>query len=150
MDDTTHNFVCNEVTRQVQPLAQAVAEFKRQNGEQSTLMSMHVRKIEDVDRRLRALYGNGSGPPGFIEIARREDKEWKDHLFSMVDKLTTDRLREEGRASALVELADQKDKRLRNLQKWISLVGVPAGAWVLSLLHPLMHAFVLHFASIIK
>ena len=35
---------------------------------------------------LRSLYSNGSGgPPGYLEKARDEDKEWKNQMFEKLD-----------------------------------------------------------------
>jgi hypothetical protein len=123
---------------------------KRQNGEQSTIIAMQVRKIEEIAARLRALYGNGTGPPGFLEIARKEDKEKIDRLFNMVDELSAERFRKEGEADLLKELEAKKDKRLRNLQKWFSIIAVPAGAWGLALIRPVIKVLLEHFAAAIK
>jgi hypothetical protein len=42
--------------------------------------------VEAQGRTLRSLYSNGSGgPPGYLENAREEDKEWKDQMFDKLD-----------------------------------------------------------------
>jgi hypothetical protein len=148
--EESRRFICDEVSRQVQPLSSAVAEVKKQNGEQSTIIAMQVRKIDEISTRLRALYGNGTGPPGFLEIARKEDKDKIDRLFDMVDELTAERFRKEGEAELLKQLEAKKGKRVRDLQNWLKIIAVPAGAWGLALLHPVLKMIVDHFASALK
>jgi len=42
--------------------------------------------VEAQGRTLRSLYSNGSGgPPGYLENAREEDKEWKNEMFRKLD-----------------------------------------------------------------
>ena len=44
--------------------------------------------VESQGRTLRSLYSNGSGgPPGYLENARAEDKDWKDRVFRKLDAL---------------------------------------------------------------
>ncbi len=51
--------------------------------------------VEKVDKQggiLRSLYANGSGgPPGYLEMARAEDKEESKRLFGKIDRIV-DRL----------------------------------------------------------
>lgn len=43
--------------------------------------------VESQGRTLRSLYSNGSGgPPGYLEKARDEDKEWKNEMFLKLDE----------------------------------------------------------------
>ena len=42
--------------------------------------------VESQGRTLRSLYSNGSGgPPGYLEKARDEDKDWKNQMFAKLD-----------------------------------------------------------------
>ena len=42
--------------------------------------------VEAQARMMRSLYSNGSGgPPGYLENARAEDKEWKSEMFEKLD-----------------------------------------------------------------
>lgn len=42
--------------------------------------------VESQGRTLRSLYSNGSGgPPGYLEKAREEDKDWKNQMFDKLD-----------------------------------------------------------------
>jgi len=42
--------------------------------------------VESQGRTLRSLYSNGSGgPPGYLENAREEDKQWKNQMFGKLD-----------------------------------------------------------------
>jgi hypothetical protein len=44
--------------------------------------------VDRLDRTVRSLYSNGSGgPPGFLEIARDEDKRDKEKLFGLIEKI---------------------------------------------------------------
>ncbi len=38
------------------------------------------KKLDSVDYRLRGLWGNGTGPPGYLEKARDEDKRRNDEV----------------------------------------------------------------------
>ena len=41
--------------------------------------------VERLDKTVRSLYSNGSGgPPGYIEMARKEDNIWKDELRQVI------------------------------------------------------------------
>lgn len=43
-------------------------------------------RLGDMERRMRSLYSNGSGgPPGYLEMARAEDKERFAKLFEMAE-----------------------------------------------------------------
>jgi hypothetical protein len=147
---SSRDFISQEVTRQIQPIGSAVLEVKKQNAEQSTIIAMQVRKIEEIGNRLRALYGNGTGPPGYLEVARKEDKEKIDRLFSMVDDLTAEKLRSEGAAAALREIDAKKSRRLMVWQRWATGLGIPAGAWLFTLFRPLLHALIVHLAKSIQ
>lgn len=42
--------------------------------------------VESQGRTLRSLYSNGSGgPPGYLERAREEDREWKNGMLEKLD-----------------------------------------------------------------
>lgn len=44
--------------------------------------------VDQLGRVMRSLYSNGSGgPPGYLEKARDEDKEWKNTMFQSIRAL---------------------------------------------------------------
>ena len=46
--------------------------------------------VESQGRTLRSLYSNGSGgPPGYLERARDEDRDWKNQMFAKLDSFLT-------------------------------------------------------------
>lgn len=47
-----------------------------------------VEKVDKQGNTLRSLYANGSGgPPGYLEMARAEDRETQKRIFSKLDKI---------------------------------------------------------------
>jgi hypothetical protein len=68
LSDETKGAIVQEVHSQLKPIAD---------------------RVDKIALNQRSLYRNGSGgPPGYLEIARAEDKEWKDELLKVVDKHT--------------------------------------------------------------
>jgi len=137
-------WIADEVKRQITPLNKSVEDVKRQNGEQT-------RKIDDIGIRLRGLWGNGSGPPGYLETARKEDKEWKDEMFAVVDGLRADKLRAEGKEELRKQQEDEcreqeqsddakKTNRLARFHYWWVIGLSLAGTWVLHVVQPVLHA----------
>jgi hypothetical protein len=156
MTDSTEELkkcVADEVKRQMGPLNKSVEEVKNQNAQQSNLLAMQVRKIDDIGSRLRGLWGNGTGPPGYLERARQEDKEWKAEMFQEVNDLRAERLREQGKTQLRREMEEncRETERLEDSHKthvWtrahlILLVAASfAGTWLLSLIRPILHVLV--------
>ncbi len=76
-----------------------------------TEVQNHLRPlVEKVDRQgniLRSLYANGSGgPPGYLEMARAEDKEQDKRLFGRIDEV--------------VERLEQFAERIDTVDKFIT------------------------------
>ena len=50
-------------------------------------------KVTSTDSRMRSLYSNGSGgPPGYLEMARAEDKEWQKNFAMSQSKAENKRM----------------------------------------------------------
>src|ERR1700735_4039644 len=86
----TRQWISDEVKRQVEP--------------QTKLIAMAVARLERMESWSKKLWGNGTGPPGYLENARAEDKEWKDEMQSTISRLQADAIREEGKAELRREL----------------------------------------------
>ncbi len=110
--------------------------------------------VEKVDRQgniLRSLYANGSGgPPGYLEMARAEDKEQDKRLFGRIDEvvkrlehfaerldtvdefITDHNAREDQRdndrieeAQAVAEKLDEAEKRSnRRMTFWMLILAI--------------------------
>lgn len=128
-----------EVQRQMEPLSKALAEIKGQNETQTTILSKHVGMVGDFDKRFRALWGNGSGPPGYLEVARAEDKARFTRLEELVRGLEANGYREEGKKLFRKEQAEDRTRWLRNAKLWIGIVSALAGLGFHSVLVPLFH-----------
>lgn len=64
-------------------------EVERQLKPFRDSLDKNTRETEGISRWKLALWSNGSGgPPGYLEIARAQDKDWKDALIKKVDALT--------------------------------------------------------------
>lgn len=167
MDELIQKLVHEEVTRQMHALSKNVEEVQKQNEGQSKLLAMQVVRLDKVDHWTKKLWSNGSGgPPGYLEIARDEDKDRMDRqecladerfekVFKSIDELKADRLREEGKNTLIRQLAIEKAdaERLADSKKthrWtrahlmIVIAGSFGGTWFLHLVLPLVKAIVDH------
>jgi hypothetical protein len=138
----THRWIAEEVKRQMATFNKSVEEVKTQNSQQSNLLAMQVRKIDDIGSRLKGLWGNGTGPPGYLENARKEDKEWKTEMFSVVSELRADVFREEGKKELRDEQEEEKDRRLGRWKTYAYIAASLGGAWFWTLMRPLFHSIV--------
>lgn len=142
-ENATRGWVTAEVKRQMEPLIRTMEEIKRQNTEQTNILNEHVEVVDKFDSWRRALWGNGTGPPGYLEIARAEDKGKFDRLFTLVGGLQADGFREEGKEELRKEQEENKTTRLTRRHLWIGIVCALAGAVGLeSIVKPVFHFFV--------
>jgi hypothetical protein len=115
-------------------------EIKKQNAEQTKLLNSHVEVVEKFDDWRRALWGNGTGPPGYLEIARAEDKEKLKQLFNLVSGLQAKGYREEGKTELRKEQEERKTTKLSRAHIWMAIVATCAGAFGLdTFIKPLFH-----------
>lgn len=139
-----------EIHRQLAPMAEAVADVKRQNNTQTVILDKQASKLSDIDVWRRALWGNGSGQPGYLEIARAEDKAKYNHLLEVVRDLKSDDLRQEGKEQLLRELEEKRLKieeleqsrkthKLTRFHLWIGIAATLFGASLLTMIHPILH-----------
>lgn len=150
MDEEIQRFIRDEVARQVLPIAQSVEAVSKQNGYQSGLLTMQVKKIEDLERWTRKLWSNGSGgPPGYLEIAREQDEDWKSEVRGILSGITAQGLKDEGKKQLLVEQEKQADRRLVRWKYAASIASIFFGSWVLTLIRPLLHALFTAWAGAI-
>jgi hypothetical protein len=170
----TRGWVTAEVKKQMEPLIKGMEEIKRQNAEQTRLLSEHAtgdqlriegiaeqttgltkllgdhaKVVDQFDHWRRALWGNGTGPPGFLEVARAEDKQKYSDLLKAVTGLQADRYREQGKTDLRKEQAEdhlkaeglsdtKKTNKLQRAHIWLAIATVFAGTWILDLIKPLL------------
>ena len=150
IDDILKDFIVTEIHKQLEPMSDAVAEVKRQNTFQTLILDRQATKLGDIDAWRRALWGNGSGPPGYLEVARAEDKQKYDKLLSAVSELKAGTLRQEGKDQLLKEQEHQKTSRLTRAHLWIAIFGCFCGAWTLTLVRPILRIMLEHLAKLIQ
>ena len=172
------SWVIAEVGRQLAPVSLQVAEVQRQNSEQSADLEKLASKQNSLDKWRCALWGNGSGTPGYLEKAREEDKRAREEdrkqvaaLFSVVTELRERILREEGKETLRQEIAKNRAEirkirddrraaadvavtnRWSRLQIWIAIGftvgGSFTGAWFLSLVRPMARHLVAYLMQVI-
>lgn len=159
--DDIKGWIVNEIHTQLSPMADAVADVKRQNNIQTIILDRQVERLSDIDVWRRALWGNGIGPPGYLEIARAEDKAKYDKLLEAVNDLKAGELREEGKEELkreievnridIAELTEsRKTHRLARIHFWIAILASFAGAWTLTLLRPILKALVSYLLRVIQ
>jgi hypothetical protein len=140
-----------QMKRQMEPVNQSVQEVKQQNREQSTLLAMQVAKIDKLDKWTKQLWSNGSGgPPGYLEVARQEDKEWKAEMFDTISSIQAEGFRLEGRKALTSEQAAEKDRRLGRWKTYAYIAASLGGAWIWTLLRPLLHAMVGYLVKVVQ
>lgn len=121
-----------EVQRQTHSLQTSINAVNAKTDGQNELLSKfeHWRK---------ALWGNGTGPPGYLERARAEDKENYSELKRKLDELITKDLKSTGAEEERIraEQEDEKSQQTRN-RKYSRLMdvakillGSSAGAFLL-------------------
>src|ERR1700733_14185687 len=140
-------WITEEVHKQVEPLTNAVGDIKEQNRVQNNLLTMQEKSLREVGNRLRGLWGNGTGPPGYIENARAEDKVWKEQMFEKLSVIEAEKYREEGEKRLLGEQEEQKDRRLGRWKTYAYIAASFGGAWFWTLIRPLVHSFVNYLAG---
>lgn len=146
-----------EVQKQLQPMATAVAEVRRQNSQQSVALEKNAASLEksstkilEIDTWRKGLWGNGSGVPGYLERARAEDKQKFEQMFQMISELKETEMKREGKDELLRELEANRIKleqladtkrtgRLTRLHIWLAIASSFAGAWTLTLVRPILH-----------
>lgn len=146
---------------QLAPTVKSVLEVKRQNEHQSRILEGQAKMLAGFDAWRRGLWGNGSGVPGFLEVARGEDKAKFSELLSVVTGMREKILREEGKDQLRQEIeenrvrnaqvADEKlTNRLTRAHAWLAIAVVvfsAAGAWVLTLIRPLLKVLIHHLVT---
>jgi hypothetical protein len=113
-------------------------------GEVRRIVAMEVQNqlhplrtaVEKQGATLRSIYSNGSGgPPGFLENARREDKDTFDRIFERLDCLrpledfvtsykATETQREKDRIQRDQEIAAKVDASSKRMDKRVALAGL--------------------------
>ena len=98
--------------------------------------------VERLDRTLRSLYSNGSGgPPGYLELARAEDKRTFSELFEKVEGIRPiedfitrheayDKQREADRKAHAEALAEKVEKSERKFKRYIALWSLAIGVFM--------------------
>lgn len=141
----TREFICAEVKKQVTPLIEELAEVKRQNSQQSSALTLHGKQVEKLDRWSKQLWSNGSGgPPGYLEVARKQDDERYEKLFDSISKLKAEGFRQEGRDELLEDQDVEKDKKLVRLKNYALVASSFGGAW---LFKPVFHSFIAYIVK---
>jgi hypothetical protein len=141
-DVRTLRWIAEEVKKQMEPVNKSVEEVKAQNSGQSHLLAMQVRKIDDIGARLKGLWGNGTGPPGYLENARKEDEKWKGEMFEVVSELRANVFREQGKKQLRDEQEEEKDRRIGRWKTYAYIAASLGGAWFWTLMRPLFHSMV--------
>jgi hypothetical protein len=141
-DVRIQRWIAEEVARQMALVNKSVEDVKAQNSGQSALLAMQVRKIDDIGARLKGLWGNGTGPPGYLENARAEDKQWKAEMFEVVSELKAEGFREEGKKALMDQQEEEKDRRIGRWKTYAYIAASLGGAWFWTLMRPLFHSMV--------
>ncbi len=147
------DWIVAEVDKQVTPINSSISDLRRQGLDQSA-------KIADIDRWRRALWGNGHGPPGYLEAARAEDKSKYDMLLSIVTELRASSLRQEGKEELQREINENRLKiaqlndsrkvtRLTRMHLWIGILSCFCGAWTLALIRPILKVMFDYLARVL-
>lgn len=149
--NATRGWVTAEIRRQMEPLQATLKAIQTQNAEQTGLLNDHIRVVDDFDHWRRALWGNGTGPKGFLELAREEDRrnqvqarkevnERYDELLKEVGKLRAEGYREEGKTELREEQEKKKTVKLTRARTWMAIAATCAGAFGLdTVIKPLFH-----------
>lgn len=97
--------------------------------------------LESIDRWKASLWSNGSGgPPGYLEVARKEDDERYDRLFKSIEDLGVHKSTVETFLTLFKEREEQREKvRKFWLHASWKIAGVIGGG-ILSLCLWLVHA----------
>lgn len=95
-------------------------------AEIQTFISPLMDKVEKQGQRLRSLYSNGSGgPPGYLEMARAEDKKTMEDLFEKIDQVVESVAVLGARMNKTDEFIllhnDRDDQRDRRIKHFIAL-----------------------------
>jgi hypothetical protein len=137
ISETARTWITGEVERQLAPLRTAVDLATAQNAHQ-------LRTMAELDAWRKALWGNGTGPAGYL------DHRFKD-LHDLVANLNAKVLRGENRDELRSEIEENRIRiaevrdaaRTHRWERWhygiaIAITGGSfVGAWVLSLIRPL-------------
>lgn len=112
--DDVRGIITMEVQNQLKP-------FKE-------LLDANTKMTHAIDQRLKSLWGNGTGPPGYLETAREEDKRRNDKvdrqhelLLKRVDDLS-DQIVSEGGVQKGIDKADSRHSQTVTL--WVGIGGI--------------------------
>jgi len=145
--NATRGWVLAEVKKQMEPLTKAMQVIQGQNAEQTAkiaeqtkILSDHVKVVDDFDHWRKALWGNGTGPKGFLELAREEDKRNINEILKTVSSLKAESYRQEGKTELRKEQEQHKTVKLTRAHIWMAIVATCAGAFGLdTFIKPLVH-----------
>jgi len=97
--------------------------------------------VDRLDRTVRSLYSNGSGgPPGFLEVAREEDKKRQGELDGKLDDLLEYKNKMEVFIAVSKERDEVREKRRKMLWGLLWKIGGPIGVAIISILGWIYHA----------
>src|SRR6267154_6880144 len=117
-----------EVKKQMEPTTKALENIAKQNAEQTKLLNEHIAVVSEFDHWRKALWGNGTGPKGFLELAREEDRLHQiqsrrdvqvryDEILKEVSTLKAESYRKEGEATYKKEMLIEKNFNDERLDK---------------------------------
>lgn len=115
----------DEIKRQLHPVFRTIEKTEESVEELRQALNKNSQATESIGRWKLGLWSNGSGgPPGYLEVAREQDKIWKDALIKKVDALTDAHLIRTG----------EETGHLKWLTKWVALGGLAIAGLTLVLL----------------
>lgn len=90
-------------------------EVERQLKPFKESLDKNTGDTESIKLKLRSLFRNGSGGlPGYLEVAREQDKEWKDKLLLEVEALK----------KAQTYRAGEEEGHARWFKKWATIITI--------------------------
>lgn len=141
MNDEIRKWIYDEVDRRMAPIAADIA-----------VALQLAPKVASIELSLRGLYRNGgSGPPGFIEMAHAENSGKMERIWEKLDAVCEQIAEDRGKDELLLqqkkeiqeelESADKrKTSRAERIKHYAQIASVFGGAWLLTLVRPILHA----------
>lgn len=112
-----------------------VAEVVRQLAPHRKLQEAIQTKVDAIDRWKLSLWSNGTGgPPGYLEIARKEDNSRYERIFSTMEDVKE----KQTSVDIFIEILKVKEESRQKLQKnvltFLKWIAAPMGTAIIGLL----------------
>lgn len=159
MPNTSKPWLNQEVHREIQRMVdnavrKEIAPIQLTINQVKTETTAQTEKIVGIDSRLKSLWGNGSGTPGFLDRARAEDKQRLDRIEAQGDRMegqnkelresvdslrsrvATDDAVKNAVTNAITETTKKREKRTKLIIEILTVFALAGGInWITHLLH---------------